>query len=470
MAQDSCLAGVGIVGVDVGRYQHQAACFSADGQLQWERGVANRLPALLAFVQELAAAPQPLVVAVEMEDDNAAALLRLLHAHGLRVLTCPPHAVKCFRRSILGEDKTDKIDARTIAAFARAGGRVHQAVDHSVPGRDALRVLSREAERLSEQSVALQNRLQALLVGWLPDVVTGGYFSSPSCPTALRFYRKYLPVARLRQAPPDELADDLRRWSRRHVPPHAAQELIRAAQLQPLSPAEDDACHQALLHLLDTLDQTQRQLKALQARLEEAVTEDPAGPALLAEDGIGPRIASTLLGEIPTIHAFTSEAAFARYGGVTPKRDSSGRREGKPRLCRHTNKRLLNAFYRSAVAAVAKGGRDAQYYQRKRRERPGTRKSSSFIALARKRARHLFRLLARHEPRPLTPSGATAGFIALGAVGTRDRDTQAPCRVRQEARAVQPPAGARVAPLRSSILLQATPTSRPAPAAPAASV
>jgi len=408
-----------VVGVDVGRYRHQLACLNPNGEVRWERAVDNTSVALSALVQELQSNPQPLIVALETQDANAALLVRLWHAHQLPLLTCPPYAVKAHRRGTCGEDKDDRIDARAIADFARQGRRVYQAIAAPVPGRDSLRLLSKEAERLTLQSTALENRLQEHLIAYLPDVITARCFRDPCCPTALRFYQEYLPLARLREADPAVVAGDLRRWSRSRLRPGAVPTLIAAARLSPLPAAPDRVYAQVLHRLVQELSTLRQQLKQLKRQMQELMEQDPAGTEVLAERGYGVLTVAAILGSLPSMAAFASEAAFARYCGPTPRKNSSGRREGKPRLSRQTNKRLLNALYMSTLAAISKPGRDQDYYRRHCAERPETRKTTHLIALARKRCRRLYRILKRAEQTaPATAARPQLGFIALGAVGT----------------------------------------------------
>jgi transposase len=418
MVADSSPVCPDVVGVDIGRYRHHLACLTPAGDLQWERPVDNTTAALSALVEYLQTQPQPLVVALETQDANASLLVRLLHAQHIPVLTCPPYAVKAHRRGTCGEDKDDRIDAGAIADFARQGRRVYQAVSDPIPGRDSLRLLSKEAERLTVQSTAIQNRLQELVISYLPDVITGKCFSDPCCPTAIKFYRKYLPLARLRTADQAQLAAALRGWSRGHARPEAAPMLIEAARLSPLPEAQDELYRRLLENLLDELEDLRLKLKQLRLEIEALIRRDPAGPELLAERGLGVMTVAVMLGAIPSIAAFGREAAFARYCGLTPRKDSSGRREGRPRLSRQTNKRLLNAFYMSSLAAVSKAGPERDYYQRRCQQRPETRKTTHLIALSRKRCRRVYRLLKRCEQGEEVGASARLGFIALGAVGT----------------------------------------------------
>jgi len=452
-----------VLGVDVGRYHHHLACLNPAGDLQWQRPVANTSAALTALVQHLQTQPQPLIVALETQDANASLLVRLLHAHRLPVLTCPPYAVKAHRRSTCGEDKDDRIDAGAIADFARQGKRVYQAIADPIPGRDSLRLLSQEAQRLTRQSTALQNRLQELLMSYLPDVITGRCFSDPCCPTALKFYRQYLPLARLRSADPAQLQRDLRAWSRGRVRPETAHMLRDAADLSPLAPEQDALYARLLEQLLDEFEQLQVNLRQLPTEMEALIRRDPVGPELLAQPGLGTKTVATILGAIPRLAAFGSEAALARYCGLTPRKNSSGRREGKPRLSRQTNKRLLNAFYMSALAAVSKPGPDREYYQRRCRQRPETRKTTPLIALARKRCRRVYRILKRGEPGRQVSDNPALGFIALGA--TRVIEAEA---IAASASRFGHQTGAQVAPQRGPILPLATRDSTAPAEAPAA--
>lgn len=79
-------------------------------------------------------------------------------------------------------------------------------------------------------------------------------------------------------------------------------------------------------HLAEITSLSQR-IKAVEARIQAAVADDPIVEKLLALDGVGLVTAVTMRAEIGRFDRFTTGKQLARFCGVTPRNASSGARQ-----------------------------------------------------------------------------------------------------------------------------------------------
>jgi len=93
------------------------------------------------------------------------------------------------------------------------------------------------------------------------------------------------------------------------------------------------------------------QLAELDPQLLELITQHPAGPALLAQAGVGPVVTAQLLISWSHPGRVRSEAAFASLAGVAPLEVSSGQRS-RHRLNRGGDRALNRALHTVAITRM----------------------------------------------------------------------------------------------------------------------
>ena len=93
------------------------------------------------------------------------------------------------------------------------------------------------------------------------------------------------------------------------------------------------------------------QLKDIDPELASLIAAHPAGPALLAEPGVGPVVAAQMLISWSHSGRCRSEAAFASLAGVAPLEASSGQRS-RHRLNRGGDRALNRALHTVAITRM----------------------------------------------------------------------------------------------------------------------
>lgn len=151
------------------------------------------------------------------------------------------------------------------------------------------------------------------------------------------------------------------------------------------------------------------QVAELDRELRALVEAHPAGPALLAEPGVGPVVAAQLLTSWSHRGRVRNEAAFAALAGVAPLEASSGQRT-RHRLNRGGDRNLNRALHTVAITRL-RCHEESRAYQAKRTHEGKTHREVR-RCLKRALARRLYRVIeaATRPPtaRPPQPVAAEA--------------------------------------------------------------
>jgi transposase len=157
------------------------------------------------------------------------------------------------------------------------------------------------------------------------------------------------------------------------------------------------------------------------AQLAEVVKT--TGSTLTTVDGIGPVLASRILGRTRRPSRFATGSQFASYTGTAPIEVSSGER-ARHRLSRGGDRQLNAALHLPAVTqARMRGSAGRAYYDRKITE--GKTHHEALRCLKRKLAEHLWHIMIRDAKRrheqttgPGGHPGATLQSSATGPTPT----------------------------------------------------
>jgi transposase len=247
-------------------------------------------------------APGRRVWALEGTSSFAAGFVTMLAEAGEDIVEIPGQ--KRSRRA-----KSDRIDAVQAARTALA--QTEQAAPRERGLREALRqVLVTRQGVLVSRTKAI-NELKSLIV---------------VAPEHLRSQLRGLPVARQLERI-DRLASPLGAGVEHRITISTLRSI--AARIRFLSSQTTD----------------------LDAQLSALLSQHPAGPALLAEPGVGPVVAAQLLVSWSHRGRVRSEAAFASLAGVAPLEASSGQRT-RHRLSRAGDRDLNRALHTVAITRL----------------------------------------------------------------------------------------------------------------------
>jgi transposase len=353
------------VGIDPAKRAHHAVAVLYPDRVILDMPVANTIEAIEALDDRLTALARTqgaeLLYGLEDHRGSGSMVVRVLGARRRTVRVVNPlwtHRQKDF----YGQDKTDSVDARAIAAVVlRRADTLSSAVDDS-DLTIAIRQAEQTLEDLGRQRTRNLNRLhQRLTETYLPAYET--FFRHLRYPWALRFFARYPTAHDLEGVSAEQLAEELWELAGRRLfgcrladraamlRARAAHILQASAALRRLPPTPALAMQRELVRqlcedLLANLDHAQRLDRLLKIELLPA-----SGQHLQTVPGIGIRMAAAIVGEVGDVHRFASRDAFAKYNGTAPASKSSGGRERHVarRSCNH---RLKRALWLAACAAV----------------------------------------------------------------------------------------------------------------------
>ncbi len=290
----------------------------------------------------------PLVqVGVEGTGSYGAGLARHLHEQQVRVVEVARPNRQVRRR----HGKTDVVDAIAAARAVLSGEATATPKTHDGPveALRALKVVQRSANKARTQAL---NQLRAL-VGTAPD----------------------------------ELRERLRHLKTSELVSTCAGFRVRA---------DDDTLpgvlRLALRELAQRVQHLDSQLALVVARLRRISAA--VAPELVALQGVGPDVASTLLvtaGDNP--HRLTHERSFASLCGTSPIPASSGKRQNRHRLNRGGDRQANAALWRIALVRLSHDQRTRDYLAKRTSE--GKSKTEALRCLKRYLAREVFNALPR---------------------------------------------------------------------------
>lgn len=132
-----------------------------------------------------------------------------------------------------------------------------------------------------------------------------------------------------------------------------ASQLDRIANLQIITtaPVEERLTVFTLQSIASRIRFLSKQLGELDPQLLDLIKQHPAGPALLAEAGVGPVVAAQLLISWSHPGRVRNEAAFASLAGVAPLETSSGQ-HSRHRLNRGGDRALNRALHTVAITRM----------------------------------------------------------------------------------------------------------------------
>ncbi len=283
-------------------------------------------------------------VAATVETSQGVVVEQLLQS-GVAVYPVSPLSAKAYReRQVPSGNKTDRLDAWSLADALRVDGHGWKALAPEDPLVAELRLLCRDEVALIEERTALINQLQSALHEYYPAALEA--FEDWTLPSAWAFVESFPTPQVLLQA-------GRRKWEKflhthRLVRPQTYTQRLeifaRAGELvsgEALTRAKSRLAL-ARVRMLRTL---QSQLEAYRAEIEKLFASHPDHDLFGSLPGAGPKIAPRLLGEIGADRArFSDPNSLQCLAGTAPVSYQSGQIH-KVRLRRHCNKALRHAVH-----------------------------------------------------------------------------------------------------------------------------
>src|ERR1700732_5347826 len=355
------------VGVDIGAYKHAVAvCRSGEREadrrtmeISADRAGFRQLANWMGTLPEAVS-----VVVMESSGHYWFNLASHLHRMGIPVAVVNPLESKYFGKRRLQRSKSDKADARTLAALG-----MHDQPRVQIPlAQSELREAARFTMRLVREQAQVGQRIQRLIDLGFPELREA--WEDPTCVSALAVLRK-APTARAVARLRFETLAGLKRPGEggRAIGRAKAEQLQTLAKESVAAPELESQVAFEMRLLIQQHDFLDQQITEGEEQLATLLDGETAR-RLMTIPGVGPATAATLLAEIGDIWRFTDVDQLLAYAGVHPKEQSSGmkgqREDTSWTMAKTGNSYLRAAAYRMTIAGIKHNPVIRSHYARKR--------------------------------------------------------------------------------------------------------
>jgi transposase len=354
-------------GIDWSERHHDVAVVDRAGVLLGRRRITDDLAGFTDLTALLAehTGDEFTAVDVAIETDRGL-LVAALRAAGHRVYAINPKAVDRYRdRHAVSGAKSDPGDALVLAHLLRTDRDHHRPLAADTELGQAVSVLARAHQDMVWARQQDTNRLRSLLREFFPAALTA--FADLTTKTALTVLAAAPTPAAAAALTRANLIALLHAAGRGTRPADAARlvEVFAQPQLhQP--PAVEDAMGEAVRAIVRTVAATSESIKDLEKALNASFEQHPDAEILDSLPGLGLVLGARVLSEFgDDPNRFTHAASRRAYAGTAPITRASGRHRAV--LARHIrNRRLADACYLWAFAALTKSAGARAFYDRRR--------------------------------------------------------------------------------------------------------
>jgi len=309
-----------------------------------------------------------------------------------------PKLVAKFKEGLgLATDKTDPLDAQTIADRLRFGRLPTSYVPNAT--WQALRRLTRYRYRLARllarEKVRALSQLFLKASEWRKDKPFSDPFGATSATLVTQFS-----VNELATMPLDELAAFIDRQGRKHFDDpvamaRAVRQVLTASY--PVTPDLDDALTAVLSVALEHIRDLEKLLRRLDREIAQRLERIPN--PLVSVRGLGAVISAGILAEISDIHRFPDHPQLAKFVGLVWRQRASGAFVAEEtRLSKQGNVYLRYYLIEGANLMRQHNLEYQAYYWRKHDEVPKHQHKRALVLTARKLVRLVHALLVTNQP------------------------------------------------------------------------
>lgn len=382
------------VGIDVGKRQHHACVrdTATDEYTKVFPFTVNRegFERFLGFL-ERQGPREEILVGVEASGPYALTISNFLMERGYSTVEVNPFQASEFRKAQGKKAKTDRVDARSLAAFLAVGS--YKPLSLSNPLLENLRELTRFRVDLLQDRTRQVNRLQETVATAFPEL--GAHLASLDSPTALAWLITYPGPRALAQADVEDLSASLTRLSHGRLNHTQAQAIISAAQTTVgLLPRQQTLSFKLKL-LAEAILSLNAQIQRVEAAIEELFAQLPHKPSDFPVGGV--QSLASILAEIDDINRFATLKQFLSHFGWCPQTfQTGGFRLDHPRMSHAGNPYVRRVIWMLAILAVKSVPAFREYFHR--RTAAGKKKMHTLVAVARKILSVIYAILKTGKP------------------------------------------------------------------------
>lgn len=383
-----------IVGVDIGKHEHQATILDNQGEvvggtIRFENSALG-FAQFKSYLDKMVGKSKDCLIALEATGHYWLPLYLYLVDKGYKVQVFNPYQSDALRKVYLGRAKTDKLDAELVARLARLGNQ--KPTKFSGEELLSLRTLSRFRMELVFQSADTKRRIITLLDLLFPEFEK--LFSNLFGKAALAILENHPTPDELLAVKEEKLTRLISSASRGRLGKDKALKIKQAAKKSVGISLGSEALVFQLKLLLQQLKFLKKQIKALEKKITYLLSK--TDQKLTTIPGIGPIIAAAILGEVGDIKRFPNVGSLVAYAGLDPTVKESGTIEKKRKLSKKGSKYLRTAIWQAAIYSLVHNPTLREFYEKKLSE--GKAKQVAIGALANKLTRIIYGILKSGKP------------------------------------------------------------------------
>lgn len=345
------------VGVDAGKFSHTLVIrpqHQPDSKPFSFPTTRAGFDAAVAFIRQQAAgaAAETILVGIEFAGNYGFTFAHYLAQLGFPIVSVLPAHTKRWKDVAHNQPlKTDAKDAGTITDLVAQGHFVGFPFLSSAYAD--LRYLVTARERLSLLRRGAITQLRTLIQVVFPEFEA--LFPLVTKKTPFTLLRLFPTPQDLLDVSKAKLLRVLKTASRGHLGAETYDKLVEAARATLGLPGAQARLRQEILLTLERITLFERQIKALETELVEALQAVPETPYLLSIPKVAPVTAAIFLGSIGDPRAYESGQQILRVAGLSLIERSSGVLRGAKRISKRGRPLLRQAAYMFAVRSITKG-------------------------------------------------------------------------------------------------------------------
>lgn len=371
------------------------SCFSVHNSMDGSRLLVKRI--LSALTSESLTDVIIGLEATSVYGDNLVCFLRedgSLVPYNRRIHVLNPKQVSKFKLSYNDLPKNDYVDSFVIADCLRFG-RINKEVYLDDYRFKALQSLTRARFFAVQNLTREKQRFMNYLFKKYSTMTQEKVFSDTFSTTALAVYEEFESAEALANMDLQQLTDFIVEKGKNRFPdPESVAKAIQKAARSSyrLPKTVNDSINQVLSISISSMKALESQIKAFDKAIAEQMTLIPN--TLASVKGIGPVYSAGIIAEIGDINRFPSQAALAKYAGLTWSQHQSGDFEAQnTRMIKSGNRYLKYYLCEAALSLVRCDAEYSRFYHLKYKEVNKYQHKRALALTARKFVRLVFRLL-----------------------------------------------------------------------------
>ena len=369
------------VGIDVSKSSHKACIYNlAQDSYSGVFSITINLQGFEKFLgtlSKLSKNKDDFLIGIEATGNYGITLAYFLLSRGYQLVEINPYRANQFRKAQGKKAKTDRIDARSLAALISLGD--HKSLNIPAPMIDNLRELTRFRADMVNDRATLLNQLHETLSTIYPEFKQ--IMVRLDSPTCLALLVAYPGPEYISHAGESSVTATLSVSSRGKIGKAVARELVESAQRtvgvlqrQPALATKVSILGERIIGLTETVHRVEKQIRDLFSQLPYKPSDFPVGDITSL---------ATLISEIDDIHQFANLKQFLSHFGWCPQNRQSGNYNLEhPRMSHAGNSYVRRIIWMLSIVAIRTIPRYRDYFERRVKE--GKAKMHILVAVGRK--------------------------------------------------------------------------------------